>query len=170
MTPAPIASASRTAAGPTRKGMASTSLKRLLLLTCSLTVLAAGQPGLAAPGDGPAGRLGRRGPQWEAMRRQRAEAISRLSNEQRQAFFTELERLEQDRSRERLNQIARLKSCMVQARGLAEVESCQNAMQDSRRQAMQQRRSAMASLRQRFGLPMREGNRRQGLQPGSQRL
>jgi hypothetical protein len=148
--------------------MSAAPLKRPLLLAGCLAILAAGQAGLAAPDNGVYGTSRPQGARREAMLRQRAEAISQLSSDQRQAFFSELERLERSRANDRLNQIGTLKSCMVQARGLSEVQSCQNALEQNRRLAMQQRRTSMSSLRQRFGLPARERNRQQGFQPGTQ--
>ncbi len=98
-------------------------------------------------------------PQWrnperrEAMQRQQAEAMSRLSASQRQQYFAARRELEQRGARERLEQLSQAERCLVQARDLTAVERCQRTQQQ---QAMQQRRQQMADLaqlRRRFGLP-----------------
>jgi len=136
-------------------------MSRPLLLAFALVVLGGVQAGEAAPGGGKSQPPGER---REAMLRQQAEAINRLSDRQRQAYFTELERLEQRRSRDQLEQLSQTRRCMEQARELAAVEHCQRAMQEQRRQQRRQLRTAMAELRQRYGLPGWRG--RKDDQPG----
>jgi hypothetical protein len=98
-------------------------------------------------------------PQWrnseqrEAMQRQQAEAMSRLSASQRQQYFAARRELEQRGARQRLEQLSQAERCLVPARDLTAVERCQRTQQQ---QAMQQRRQQMADLaqlRRRFGLP-----------------
>lgn len=138
-------------------------MSRPLLLVTALVILGGMQASEAAPGD----RSQRMGERRQAMLRQQAEAFSRLSEHQRQEYFTALEQLEQRRSRDQLQQLSEARRCMGQARDLSAIEACQRAQQDQRRQRGRERRAAMAELRQRFGLP-EWGGRRHGSQPGSQ--
>lgn len=89
----------------------------------------------------------------ETMQRQQAEAISKLSSQQRQAYFAARRQLEQRVSVERLEQLSQAERCMVPARDVDALQSCQRNLQD---QAMEQRRRWMterAELQRRFGLP-----------------
>lgn len=138
-------------------------MSRPLLLVTALVILGGTQAGDAAP-DGGSKAWGER---RQAMLRQQAEAISRLSTSQRQEYFTALERLEQRRSSEHLQQLAETRRCMTQARDLSAIETCQRSQQEQRRQQGRELKAAMAELRQRYGLPGWEGGRR-GAQQGTQ--
>ena len=116
-----------------------------LPLAVALLILGASQVGGGAALADPERR--------EAMQRQQAEAMSRLSTSQRQQYFAARRELEQRSASQRLEQLSQAERCMVPARDLAAVESCQRSQQQ---QAMQQRRQQMADLaelRRRFGLP-----------------
>jgi hypothetical protein len=109
-----------------------------LLLAGTLLILGISQAGTAAFAEGTS--YGRRpNPERrEAMQRQQAEAIAKLSSQQRQAYFAARRQLEQRVSVERLDQLSQAERCMVPA------------------QAMEQRRRWMterAELQRRFGLP-----------------
>lgn len=128
------------------------------LLAAALLILGASQAGGAALAEGNAyGQRPdpeRRDPERrEAMQRQQAEAMSRLSTSQRQQYFAARRNLEQRSAKQRLEQLSQAERCILTARDLAAVESCQRSQQQ---QAMQQRRQQMADLaelRRRFGLP-----------------
>lgn len=137
-------------------------MSRPLLLVTALVILGGMQAGEAAPDD----RSQRWGERRQAMLRQQAEAISRLSERQRQDYFTELERLEQRRSRDQLQRLSEARRCMTQARDLSAIETCQRAQQEQRKQQGRELKSAMADLRQRYGLPS-WGQRQRGSQPGT---
>lgn len=115
-----------------------------LPLAGALLILGAAPAGLTAPAN-PERR--------EAMQRQQAEAMSRLSTSERQQYFAARRDLEQRSARERQEQLSQAERCIVPARDLSAVESCQRRQQQ---QAMQQRRQQMADLaelQRRFGLP-----------------
>ena len=89
----------------------------------------------------------------EAMQRQQAEAMSRLSASQRRQYFAARRDLEQRSARQRLEQLSQAERCIVPAPDLAAVERCQRTQLQ---QTMQQRRQQMADLvelQRRFGLP-----------------
>lgn len=138
-------------------------MSRPLLLATALVILGGMQASDAAPGGGSRAWGERR----QAMLRQQAEALSRLSERQRQDYFSELERLEQRRSRDQLQQLSEARRCMGQARDLAAIETCQRSLEEQRRQQRGELKSAMAELRQRFGMPG-WGHRQRGPQPGPQ--
>lgn len=131
-------------------------MSRPVLLITALVILGGIQASEAAPGDRSRPGSERR----QAMLRQQAEAISRLSTSQRQEYFTELERLEQRRSRDQLQQLSEARRCMTQARDIAAIETCQQARQALRRQQRRELKSSMAALRQRYGLPGWGGRQR----------
>jgi type IV secretory pathway TrbL component len=124
------------------------NLKRgpvFLPLAVALLILGASQVGGGAVLADPARR--------EAIQRQQAEAMSRLSTSQRQQYFAARRNLEQRSANQRLEQLSQAERCIVAARDVAAVESCQRSQQQ---QAMQQRRQQMADLaelQRRFGLP-----------------
>jgi len=134
-----------------------------LLLTLLILGVTQGSAAAFAEGTG----YGRRpNPERrETMQRQQAEAISKLSSQQRQAYFAARRQLEQRVSVERLEQLSQAERCMVPARDVDALQSCQRNLQD---QAMEQRRrwmSERAELQRRFGLPGRgkdQGQQKQG--------
>jgi hypothetical protein len=123
------------------------------LLAAALLILGASLAGGAALAEGNAYGQRPDPARREAMQRQQAEAMSRLSTSQRQQYFAARRNLEQRSANQRLEQLSQAERCIVPARDLAAVESCQRSQQQ---QAMQQRRQQMADLaelRRRFGLP-----------------
>jgi hypothetical protein len=136
------------------------TLPAQLLLAGALLVLTLGQAGGAALAQD-AGKAydGRRAnPEVRAARqRQQAEAMARLSPQQRQQYFAARRQLEQRFSSERLNQLQQAERCLVPARDVAAIERCQ---QTNGTQAMEFRRDwhrERAELQRRFNLP--EGQR-----------
>ena len=121
-------------------------LAAALLLLCSGPLWAQSQSG------SPTGQ--RPNPERrEALQRQQAEAMSRLSATRRQQYFADLSQLEKRISSQRLDQLKKAEGCFVKARDLPAIESCQRSQQA---QAMEQRRSWMterAELQRRFGMP-----------------
>lgn len=126
-----------------------------LLLAGTLLVLTLGQSGGSALAEDSGKGYGRR-PNPEAraaMQRQQAEAMARLSPQQRQQYFAARRQLEQRFSSERLNQLQQAERCLVPARDVAAIERCQ---QTNRQQAMEFRRDRQrerAELEKRFNLP-----------------
>lgn len=144
-----------------------------LLLAGSLLVLTLGPSGDAALADD-AGKAvyGRRSnPEARAtMQRQQAEAMARLSPQQRQQYFTARRELEQRAGSQRLDQLQQAERCLVPARTVAAIERCQ---QINQQQAMEARRSWQrdrAALQQRFNLPeWQRGRHRAGSKPDSKK-
>jgi hypothetical protein len=120
----------------------------------TLLVLSMSQAGAAAFAEGTS--YGRRpNPERrEARQLQQAEAIAKLSIQQRQAYFAARRQLEQRVAVERLEQLSQAERCMVPARDVDALQSCQRNLQD---QAMQQQRrrwmTERAELQRRFGMP-----------------
>jgi hypothetical protein len=127
----------------------------------TLLILGMSQAGTAAFAEGTSeGRHPNPEPR-EAMQRQQAEAIAKLSRQQRQAYFAARRQLEQRVSVERLEQLSQAERCMVPARDVDALQTCQRNLQD---QAMEQRRRWMterAELQRRFGLPGWDKDQRQ---------
>ena len=124
-----------------------------LLLAGTLLILGISQAGTAAFAEGTGYGLRPNPERREAMQRQQAEAIAKLSSQQRRAYFAARRQLEQRVSVERLEQLSQAERCMVPARDVDAVQSCQRSQQA---QAMEQRRSWMterAELQRRFGMP-----------------
>jgi hypothetical protein len=144
-----------------------------LLLAGALLVLSLGQAGGAALAQD-AGKTyyGRRAnPEVRAARqRQQAEAMARLSPQQRQQYFAARRQLEQRFSSERLNQLQQAERCLVPARDVAAIERCQ---QTNRQQAMEFRRDRQrerAELQKRFNLPeWQRGGQRAGSRTDSKK-
>jgi hypothetical protein len=123
------------------------------LLAAALLILGASLAGGAALAEGNAYGQRPDPARREAIQRQQAEAMSRLSTSQRQQYFAARRNLEQRSANQRLEQLSQAERCIVAARDVAAVESCQRSQQQ---QAMQQRRQQMADLaelQRRFGLP-----------------
>lgn len=124
-----------------------------LLLAGTLLILGISQAGTAAFAEGTSFGRSPNPERREAMQRQQAEAMAKLSSQQRQAYFAARLQLEQRVSVERLDQLSQAERCMVPARDVDALQSCQRNLQD---QAMEQRRRWMterAELQRRFGLP-----------------
>jgi hypothetical protein len=124
-----------------------------LLLAGTLLILGIGQAGTAAFAEGISDGRRPNPARREVMQRQQVEAIAKLSSQQRQAYFAARRQLEQRVSVERLEQLSQAERCMVPARDVDALQSCQRSLQDK---AMEQRRRWMterAELQRRFGLP-----------------
>lgn len=131
--------------------------RRALVITGALLILCAG---LAHAEESWGGRDPQR---RDAMLRERAEAMSRLSSRQRQDYFAALRLMEQRQSSARLDQLSQAERCLEQARGVPAVESCQRSLQDQNRQLHRQRMAELGELQGRFGLPSwQPRQRRQG--------
>jgi hypothetical protein len=89
----------------------------------------------------------------EAMQRQQAEAMSRLSTSRRQQYFAARRDLEKRFASQRLDQLSQAERCIVPARDLAAVETCQTSLQKEVRQQRRQQMADLAELQRRFGLP-----------------
>ncbi|MCP9776706.1 MULTISPECIES: hypothetical protein [unclassified Cyanobium] len=117
-----------------------------LLLLCSGPLLAQSQSG------SPAGQ--RPNPERrEALQRQQAEAMSRLSVTRRQQYFADRRQLEKRISSQRLSQLSKAEGCFVKARDLAAVQSCQRSQHQEVRQQRRQQMAELAELQRRYGLP-----------------
>ena len=124
-----------------------------LLLAGTLLILGISQAGTAAFAEGTSYGRSPNPERREAMQRHQAEAMAKLSSQERQAYFAARLQLEQRVSVERLDQLSQAERCMVPARDVEALQSCQRNLQD---QAMEQRRRWMterAELQRRFGLP-----------------
>lgn len=115
---------------------------RPLLLAAALLLLASPLHAIAAQGEG-----------REAMQRQRAEAMSRLSSQQRRQYFTAWRQLEQRQTTQRLAQLDQAERCMVQARDVPAVEVCQRSFVEGERTLRQTRMRELGELQSRFNLP-----------------
>ncbi len=121
-------------------------LAAALLLLCSGPLLAQSQSG------SPAGQ--RPNPERrEALQRQQAEAMSRLSATRRQQYFAERRQLEKRISSQRLDQLNKAESCFVKARDLPAVQGCQRSQHQEVRQQRRQQMAEFAELQRRYGLP-----------------
>jgi len=89
----------------------------------------------------------------EAMQRQQAEALSRLSTSRRQQYFAARRDLEKRFASQRLDQLSQAERCIVPACDLAAVETCQTSLQKEARQQRRQQMADLAELQRRFGLP-----------------
>lgn len=99
----------------------------------------------------------------DAMLRERAEAMSRLSSRQRQDYFAALRSMEQRQSVARLDQLSQAERCFERASGVPAVETCQRSLQEQHRQLRRQRMAELRDLQGRFGLPSwQPRQRRQG--------
>lgn len=133
-------------------------LAAALLLLCSGPLLAQSQSG------SPAGQ--RPNPERrEALQRQQAEAMIRLSATRRQQYFAASRDLEKRFASKRLDQLSQAERCIVPARDLAAVETCQTKLQKEDRQLRRQFMADQAELQRRFGLP----DLRQGAQQSKQK-
>ena len=121
-------------------------LAAALLLLCSGPLLAQSQSGSPA--------VQRPNPERrEALQRQQAEAMSRLSATRRQQYFADRRELEKRISSQRLSQLSKAEGCFVKARDLAAVQSCQRSQYQEVRQQRRQQMAELAELQRRYGLP-----------------
>ena len=117
-----------------------------LLFLCSGPLLAqsqSGSPAVKPPNPEPR----------EAVQRQQAEAMSRLSATRRQQYFAERRQLEKRISSQRLDQLNKAESCFVKARDLPAVQGCQRSQHQEVRQQRRQQMAEFAELQRRYGLP-----------------
>ena len=130
-------------------------LAAALLLLCSGPLLAQSQSGSPA--------VQRPNPERrEALQRQQAEAMSRLSTSQRQRYFAELRDLQLRFFNERQNRLAEAERCVVPARDRSALEGCQRSQDKLAKQQRRQQMADMTELRRRFGLPIRSQASRPG--------
>ena len=115
---------------------------RPLLLAAALLLLASPLHALAAQDEG-----------REALQRQRAEAMGRLSTQQRQQYFAAWRQLEQRQASQRLEQLEQSERCLVQARDVSAVETCQKRFIQGERTLRQARMRELGELQGRFNLP-----------------
>ena len=115
---------------------------RPLLLAAALLLLASPLQGNAAQDEGRA-----------AMQRQRAEAMGRLSTQQRQQYFAAWRQLEQRQASQRLEQLEQAERCLLQARDVPAVETCQKRFTQGERSLRQVRMRELGELQARFNLP-----------------
>ena len=121
-------------------------LAAALLLLCSGPLLAQSQSGSPA--------VQRPNPERrEALQRQQAEAMSRLSATRRQQYFADRRQLEKRISSQRLSQLSKAEGCFVKARDLAAIQSCQRSQHQEVRQQRRQQMAELAELQRRYGLP-----------------
>ena len=149
--------------------MSCNSLRRSLLLAGTLLLLTGGQAVQAAPDAGPSSWEQRR----DAMQRRQAAAFNRMSSSQRLAFLEAMEQLEQRRSQSQLALLSETRRCLQQARDSAAEQACQRNWRSQRLEQRRQMQAEHTALRQRFGLPGREGRQRGGSpagQPGARPL
>ena len=121
-------------------------LAAALLFLCSGPLLAqsqSGSPAVKPPNPEPR----------EAVQRQQAEAMSRLSATRRQQYFAERRQLEKRISSQRLDQLNKAESCFVKARDLPAVQGCQRSQHQEVRQQRRQQMAEFAELQRRYGLP-----------------
>jgi hypothetical protein len=116
---------------------------RPLLLAAALLLLASPLHAIAAQNEG-----------REALQRQRAEAMGRLSTQQRQQYFAAWRQLEQRQASQRLEQLEQSERCLVQARDVSAVETCQKRFIQGERTLRQAR---MRELGGRCELRLYEG-------------
>ena len=82
---------------------------------------------------------------WQGWQRQRAEALTKLSAQQRRDYVRAQRDLEQRFHSQRLTLLDQSGTCLEQARGLLAVEGCLERLQSGR---MQLRREEMTQLQQ----------------------
>lgn len=110
---------------------------------------------------GPAFADDRRGPAHE----QEAQALARLSLPDLRNYFEARRQLERRSSDQRLAQLRSLEDCLQRTRQRSSADSCLEQARQQRERERDQWMRAMASLRQRYQLPVTGGRQPQG-QPG----
>jgi hypothetical protein len=96
---------------------------------------------------------------WQGWQRQRAEALTKLSPQQRRDYVRAQRDLEQRFHSQRLNLLDQSGTCLEQARGQVAVERCLDRLQSGRQQLRREEITLMQDLHQRFGLPVGRGGR-----------
>ena len=122
--------------------MTTHSRHRPLLLAAALLLLASPlQPGKALA----EGR--------EAAQRQQAEAMAKLSSQQRQQYFAARRELEQRQSSQRQEALKETEGCVMKARDVAAVERCQKQFIRKGKEARRSQMNQLAELQRRYNLP-----------------
>ena len=140
--------------------MTTLSRRRPLLLAAALLLLASPLQG------GPALAEGR-----QALQREQAEAMAKLSTQQRQQYFTARRELEQRQSAQRQEALKESEGCVLKARDGAAVERCQRQFVRKGKEARRSQMNQLAELQRRFNLPgwgaERGGDKEGGQKPGN---
>jgi hypothetical protein len=122
--------------------MTTHSRHRPLLLAAALLLLASPlQPGKALA----EGR--------EAAQRQQAEAMAKLSSQQRQQYFAARRELEQRQSSQRQEALKETEGCVMKARDVAAVERCQKQFIRKTKESRRSENTKLSELQRRFNLP-----------------
>ncbi|QVL53132.1 MAG: hypothetical protein KFB97_01445 [Cyanobium sp. M30B3] len=141
--------------------MTTLSRRRPLLLAAALLLLASPLQG------GPALAEGR-----EAMQRQQAEAMAKLSTQQRQQYFAARRELDQRQSAQRQEALKESEGCVLKARDGAAVERCLKQYTRKAKQARRSQMNQLAELQRRYNLPgwggERAGKTKGGPKPGKE--
>jgi hypothetical protein len=122
--------------------MTTHSRRRPLLLASALLLLASPLQGGKALAEG-----------REAMYRQQAQAMARLSTLDRQKYFAARRELEERQSAQRLEALKETESCTVTARDEAAVERCQKQFIRRSRESRRSQMNQLAELQRRYKLP-----------------
>lgn len=126
-----------------------------LLLAGTLLILSFGLAGAPALAENDGEGYGRRAnpERREASQRQWAEAMAKLSPQQRQQYFAVRRQLEQQQAAQRLDQLQQAERCLVPASDVAAIERCQRSLKQQAMEARRLRMRELAELQERFGLP-----------------
>jgi hypothetical protein len=128
--------------------MTTLSRRRPLVLAAALLLLASPLQGGKALAEG-----------REVIQRQQAEAMTKLSTQQRQQYFAARRELEQRQSGQRLEALKESESCVLKARDGAAVERCQKQFLRKTRESRRGENNQLAELQRRFNLPGWGGER-----------
>jgi hypothetical protein len=96
---------------------------------------------------------------WQGWQRQRVEALTKLSPQQRRDYVRAQRDLEQRFHSQRLTLLDQSGTCLEQAQGQLAVERCLERLQSGRLQLRREEMTLMQELHQRFGLPVGKGGR-----------
>ena len=139
--------------------MTTHSRRRPLLLAAALLLLASPLQGGQALAEG-----------REGAQRQQAEAMAKLTTQQRQQYFAARRDLEQRQSSQRLEALKESEGCVLKARDAAAVERCQKQYIRKGREARRSQMNQLAELQRGFNLPgwggERGGEKEGNQQPG----
>jgi hypothetical protein len=122
--------------------MTTLSRRRPLLLASALLLLASPLQGGQALAEG-----------REAMQRPQAEAMTKLSTQQRQQYFAARRDLEQRQSTQRLEALKESESCVLKAGDGAAVERCQKQFIRRTKESRRSENTKLSELQRRFNLP-----------------
>jgi hypothetical protein len=122
--------------------MTTLSRRRPLLLAAALLLLASPLNGGKALAEG-----------REAIQRQQAEAMTKLSTQQRQQYFAGRRELEQRQSAQRLEALKESESCVLKAGDGGGVERCQKQFIRRTKESRRSENTKLSELQRRFNLP-----------------